>query len=319
MLRIFGNNHDSPFSGEKTTITIGMFDGVHLGHRKVIDEVVKISRKDHHPSLALTFDIHPRKILGHAPAMICSLEHRLQLLSYLGLDAVWVISFTEEFSKITAKQFTEEFLINKLSAHSVVLGESGNFGFKGEGNISYLKTNYPDINSVCIPGVIIDGTTVSSSQIRSHTSCGDLCGSCKLLGRPPSVLGKVVQGKQLGRTIGFPTLNLNPDHELFPPNGVYATITRCGDSYFKSVTNIGTCPTVNSATGMAERTIESHLFNFHGNLYDHTAEVFFIKKIRNEKKFSNLEELKYNIAADQTTAQHILEKYTVTNCKYFGF
>lgn len=312
MLRLFGNNNISPFPEQQTVVTIGMFDGVHLGHIKVIQDVVANAKENNLASIAITFDVHPRKILGNAPALICSLEHRLQLLSHLGLDAVWVISFTEEFSKVTAKQFTNDYLINRLSASTVILGENGNFGYKGKGCISFLQKNYPAIKSICIPRVMIEGTPVSSSEIRNNTSSGNLSASRKLLGRAPSVLGKVIKGKQIGRTIGFPTLNLNPDHELFPPDGVYATFTRCGDSFFKSITNIGTCPTVNKAVG-SFRNIESHLFNFSGNLYDHTAEVFFIEKIRDEQKFSGLTELKDQICNDKNKAETILAKSTYTN------
>ncbi len=307
MLRIFGNNNNSPFVGQDTVVTIGMFDGVHLGHKKVISELVVASKKLSLPSVAITFDIHPRKILGNAPAMICSLEHRLQLLSTLGLDSVWVISFTEEFSKVTAKEFIESFLLDKLSAAKIILGENGNFGYKGEGCIKYLQENYPEISTECAPRVMIDNVTVSSSLIRKFTSEGNLSSSRKLLGRAPSVLGKVIKGKQIGRTIGFPTLNLNPDHELFPPNGVYATFTRCGDTIFNSVTNIGYRPTIDDSKEEIGK-IESHLFNFNGNLYDHTAEVFFIEKIRDEKKFSSIDELKENIVKDSNKAKKILAK-----------
>ena len=312
MLRIFGNDNESPFPGSATIVTIGMFDGVHLGHRKVIEKVTSVARENNLPAIAITFDIHPRKILGNAPAMICSLEHRLQLLSNLGLDAVWVISFTKDFSRVTAEEFTDKYLLKRLQATAVILGESGNYGYRGIGNISFLQQNYPEITANCVSKVIIDGITVSSSQIREYTSCGELLKSRKLLGRAPSVLGKVVKGKQLGRTIGFPTLNLNPDHELFPPDGVYATFTRCGDSYFKSITNIGTCPTVNDSEAAA-RSIESHLFNFHGNLYDHTAEVFFIEKIRNEKKFTDINELKKEIKQNKELAESILAHNTCTD------
>lgn len=309
MLRIFGNSTASPFSTKESIVTIGMFDGVHIGHRKVIEEVVNSANNYNAISIAITFDIHPRKILGNAPAMICSLEHRLQLLSQLGLDAVWIISFTPEFSKITAKEFTEVYLKERLNTKQVILGENGNYGYKGEGCITYLQKHYPEISAICVPRVVVDGTTVSSSQIRENTSNGNLSVSRKLLGRAPSVLGKVIRGKQLGRTIGFPTLNLNPDHELFPPNGVYATYTRCGDSYFKSITNIGYCPTVNPEHS-TNRSIESHLFDFTGNLYDHTAEVFFIKKIRDEQKFSDLNELKQQILTDVASAEEILSQST---------
>lgn len=309
MLRIFGNNNTSPFPDKNTILTIGMFDGVHLGHQEVIHHVVSKSEQTNNPSVAITFDIHPRKILGNAPAMICCLEHRLQLLSQLGLDAVWVISFTEEFSKITAAEFTRTYIINKLAATRVILGENGNFGYKGEGCISFLNQHYPEIITECIPRVMIEGQAVSSSLIREFTSSGNLIESRKLLGRAPSVLGKVVRGEQIGRTIGFPTLNLNPDHELFPPNGVYATFTRCGDSFFSSITNIGTRPTLNHNTESV-RSIESHLFDFSGNLYDHTAEVFFIEKLRNEQKFSNLNDLKNQICIDIAQAKTILANST---------
>ena len=306
MLRIFGNNTSSPYPECNTVATIGMFDGVHLGHKKVIEKVIETAKSARQPSVAITFDVHPKSILGIAPAMICSLEHRLQLLSQLGLDCVWVISFTQEFATITAKEFTDKFFIKKLAASYIYLGATGNFGYKGEGDIAFLNNNYPELTAETVPKVKIGQTVVSSSKIRDYTSSGKLQQAAELLGRAPSVLGRVVKGKQLGRTIKVPTLNINPDHELYPPTGVYATMTRCGDSYFRSITNIGNRPTFDEGTN-SDINIETHLFDFSGNLYDHTIEVFFIEKIRDEKKFTSVNELKKNIEKDFSTAMKIFD------------
>ncbi len=307
MKKLFGNEAVSPFPGTKSVVAIGMFDGVHLGHQRVISKTIELATANEAVAFVLTFDIHPRSLLSAGPEMICSLNHRLVLINQIGPDAAWVLSFTEEFSKISADDFCRKFLIERLNACGVVLGGNGSFGYKGEGNAGFLQKSQLPLWCEIVEPVVIEGVRVSSSNVRDAVCNGDLRQAELMLGRPVSVLGTVMHGKKLGRTIGFPTLNVDPHHELHPPRGVYATTTRCGDSFFKSITNIGHRPTVDS-TNENDIYIETHLFDFHGNLYGQSVEVFFHEKIRDEKSFSSLDNLRQQILLDVENATFVLSK-----------
>lgn len=297
MKRFFGNQTNLLVNKSGTAVTLGMFDGVHLGHKAVIEKTVQTAKKNNLESVVITFDIHPQEIISHAPDMICSLEHRLNLIERLGADVVWVLSFNMDLARLGAEEFSNQFLIDKLNTKYFFLGESGNFGKGGLGNIQFLKKNFPQIESEIIPRVIIDSTAVSSSAVRNYVKKGEIQKAKMLLGRLPSVLGNVTKGRQIGKTIGFPTLNIDPHHELHPPHGVYTTTTLCGNTSINSITNIGHRPTIDPSN-TDDVLIETHLFDFSANLYNQIVEVSFIEKIRDEQKFSSLEDLTRQIKAD---------------------
>ncbi len=308
MKRIYGNQPEPVFPGLRPVVSIGMYDGVHRGHQAVIQTLISMSRERNAPAIAITFDIHPRSLHGGGPGLICSLEHRLCLLKNCApggaLDAVWVLSFTPELAAVTAREFCERYLLGRLNASGVILGDSGHFGYRGEGNADYIARSGLDLWSHRVNPVYHNGSIISSSAIRRLVAAGDLDNAAGMLGRRVSVMGTVMPGRQIGRTIGFPTLNIDLHHELHPPRGVYATLARCGDTVWKSVTNIGHRPTIDHKTP-ADILIETHLFDFQGNLYNQNVEVVFLKKIRDEQPFPSLQHLREQIACDCDNAKNL--------------
>lgn len=270
----------------------------------MIMQTTRLARECSAPAVAVTFDIHPRSLFTTPPKMICSLEHRLVLLERLGLDAAVVLSFNLELAQVKASDFLRGFLVGRLGAQGLVMGERGRFGRKGEGTVDMVNSSGLPIWARKVESICHDGIPVSSSAIRSAVLRGDLSTAEAMLGRRVSVLGTVMPGKQLGRELGFPTLNIDPHHELHPPSGVYATLSRCGDTYWKSITNIGHRPTIDRLDP-GDILIETHLFNYAGNLYNQNVEVAFIQKIRDEMRFNSLNELKERIAEDVNIAEDV--------------
>lgn len=309
MIRSFAN-HAPSFPGARPIVTLGMFDGVHLGHRAVLQETLSWARALGAPALVLTFDRHPARLLApdSAPDMITSLEHRLLLIETLGLDAAWVLSFTPELAALPALDFARRYFYGTLHAQGIVLGHTAHFGNGAAGSITLLRsladTHTCPVREV--PGIEVDGSPVSSTAIRDAVRSGDLPRAEAMLGRFPSVLGTVVEGLGVGRTLGFPTLNLDPHHELFPPMGVYASRARCGDTVWDAVTNIGLRPTVREEK---EPLIETHLFDFSGDLYGQVVEVSFLEKLRDEVRFPDHDALKAQIAHDLQHARACLARH----------
>lgn len=259
-------------------VTIGFFDGVHLGHKALINTLEKSSNK----KVIITFEHHPTK------SNLMSLDEKIYLLSKFDVDELIVISLLGSNQKVTAEQFIE--FLKKICVKTISVGADFRFGFKASGDVSMLEQNFK-VN-IC-EFAKIDGEKISSMKIREALSAGniDLCNS--LLGRDYQITGKVVQGDQIGRTINFPTANIESEIYL-PSNGVYATITLIENKIYNSVTNIGRRPTVNGT----EDRIETHILDFNEDLYGKKITVMFKKKLRNEQKFSSLEELKKAITND---------------------
>lgn len=304
---LFGVNDECPLAERRPAVTIGVFDGVHRGHRKIIGEVRRLAAKRRAPSLAVTFSPHPRLALGRAaPPGICSLERRLELLGEAGLDAVWVIPFTQDFSRMSGPQFAEEYFHRRLNAGAVVLGTNAVFGNCREGNAKTLaewaKPWGAEVSAV--PPLILDGTVVSSTAIRLAVQEGRLDRAAVFLGRRVSVEGTVVHGQGHGRKLGFPTLNLDPHHELRPPAGVYLTRTMMDGVDHPSITNIGRPPTEPEIeAGLTDFLVETHLLDFHGDVYGKTAEVIFYDKTRDVMRFSNLSDLQAQVEKDLAAAR----------------
>ncbi|MBN2710852.1 MAG: bifunctional riboflavin kinase/FAD synthetase [Planctomycetes bacterium] len=300
MFRFF-NPCDNIFSGKRPVVTIGMFDGVHKGHQKVINETTAMAGELGQPSLAITFDVHPRAVLpSHdAPEMITTLEHRLVLFERLGLDATLIMPFNDKLAKMRADDFINQILAGCLKASGVVLGSDARFGCDRAGNARYLESVGEKYGFRAREVMLLekDGTKISSSAIRKAVTEGDLDRAEEMLSRKVSVLGTIISGQGLGRKLGFPTLNLDPHHELHPPKGVYITKARCGQTTWNSVTNIGHRPTID-ASNPRDVLIETHLFDFNGNLYGQNAEVSFLKRIRSETKFESQEELTKQVMQD---------------------
>ena len=280
------------------SIALGSFDGVHLGHRKLIDILLKKSKQHNTKSAVYTFSNHPRRILlpGQPLYQITDIEQRAEIMEQLGIDILFQEDFTNVMG-ISAENFVKDILVDKFKVKSVVVGYNYRFGFKGEGDAETLKY-YGAIYGFdveIVPAVIINGHAVSSSLIRHTIRSGNVEIVPEYLGRVHSIRGIVEKGKQNGVKIGFPTANLVYDKSFtIPHRGIYSTSTKVGDKIYKSVTNIGDNPTFEGEKLM----IETHILDFDNNIYSNKIEVFFLNRIRDEIKFENVELLIAQIKKD---------------------
>lgn len=292
-----------------SVVTMGVFDGVHLGHARVIRDAVARARKRGLESIVVTFDPHPIRILRnntYVPRLI-SFTHRIKLIEELGADMLLVIRFTKAFSMMAADLFVRQVLVDRLNAMEICASPKFYFGSGGKAGISELKelASPYGIRVNVIPPVKIGGTVVGSRLIRGLILKGELGKAAKCLGRPVSILGTIVAGSRLGRTLGYPTANINPHHEIVPPSGVYAVRIKVKGRLYKGVLNIGMRPTF-YAPRDAEPSIEAHIFNFKGNIYGRDAEVYFVKKLRDEARYKGREALIAQIRKDEERARNIL-------------
>ena len=287
-----------------STLAIGNFDGIHLGHQSILRAAVARGREIKAVPTALTFDPLPQKVLrpDTAPLRVSTTEQRLQCLADLSIDAAVVLPFTHELAKLSPQEFVDQILVGDLHVRTVFVGENFRFGHKQAGNARTLQEfgAQRGFDVVILPPVIYKGEIVSSTIIRREIAAGDVCHAGRLLGRPFVLTGKVVSGTGTGRRFTFPTLNLAPDQELLPAKGVYVTRTRFdGESRTRrSVTNVGMRPTFNGAS----LSVETHLLEPPGEATPARIEVQFWKRLREEKKFNGPEELRAQIAKDIATA-----------------
>jgi riboflavin kinase/FMN adenylyltransferase len=284
-------------------VTIGTFDGVHLGHQKIIEQLNLEAEKIGGESVLLTFDPHPRIVLfpeNHNVKLIQTLGEKFQVLEKFDLKNAVLVPFTKEFSELSAIDFVEQILVGNLKAKKVVIGYDHQFGRNREGNIQFLKSvsEKYGFEVIEISAKSIDEINISSTKIRDSLLRGDVETAKLFLSRPYEISGTVVKGNQLGRTLGFPTANLKVDSELklIPANGVYAVQVKIDGKMHFGVMNIGTKPTVNSSN---EKSLEVHIFDFNKVIYGDIITVFMEKHIRNEQKFANLDELKRAISNDE--------------------
>lgn len=294
-----------PFS--RTVVTIGNFDGVHLGHRAILGKVVGRARELEAQPVAVTFDPHPLKVLR--PQMNLPLlttpEQKLKLLSSAGLAAVVVLPFTPEFAALPPRDFVVQYFIDRLRVREVVVGHDYCFGRHREGNIDLLKEmgRSHGFTVQVVWAVEVDGAVVSSSLIRALLKLGKAEEAANLLGRPYGVVGRVIQGKGRGaKLLGVPTANLRPENELLPATGIYAVWVQRGSETYAGAANIGTAPTFENG----EFSLEVHLLDFQGDLYGETLEVEFVARLREERRFPSLEALAAQIRADIATTRGIL-------------
>ena len=290
-------------------LAIGVFDGVHLGHRAVIEHALRAAKAEGGTPVALTFDPHPAAILRpeQAPALLTSTRHKLRLLAQLGVAHALVVDFTAGFAATPPEEFIRKLAESARPLRQICVGENWAFGKGRKGDLTLLRRLGAALgfDAVGLPAVAVDGTTVSSTVIRSAVEAGDLNLAARMIGRDFSVLGTVAEGKKLGRTLGFPTANLRPESEQLPPNGVYAVRVALNGEMRSGVANIGIRPTVSPQA--TERVIEVHLFDFSGDLYGQDLEVSLLEFLRPEKKFPSLDALRDQIAADIDRARSVLK------------
>ncbi len=290
-------------------LSIGVFDGVHLGHRAVIGQALEEAASRGGAAVALTFDPHPARVLrpDHAPRLLTSTAHKIRLIAGLGIECLLLIRFDEKFAAQAPEDFIRALAGACPSLRQICVGHQWAFGRGRSGNVALLRQLGRelgfDVNEM--PPVMLDGATISSTRIRRAVEHGDFETARRCLGREFTILGTVEEGRKLGRTIGFPTANLRAHNEQFPPDGVYAIRALVGTGSWNGVANIGYRPTV--AERDPERTLEVHLFDFSADLYGQDVEVTFVRFLRGERKFSGMDALKAQILADTATARRIFE------------
>ncbi|MGC6428050.1 MAG: bifunctional riboflavin kinase/FAD synthetase [Flavobacteriales bacterium] len=300
-MKIYSNI--SEFSSVKRPIvTTGTFDGVHFGHRKIIDRLTEIAKKNDGESVILTFSPHPRMVLfpnDHGLQLLNTLEEKKVLLEKAGVQHLIVHPFDKEFSRTTSIQFVRDILVNQLSTHKLVIGYDHHFGRNREGSFEHLKEFAPlyGFEVEEIPVQLLDDVSVSSTKIRKALQNGEVDLANDYLGYPFKLKAKVVRGRQIGRTIEFPTANLELDDSLkiIPKNGVYKVDVLHNNECYGAMMNIGINPTI----GGQQKKLEVHIFDFDGDLYQETIEVFFSKRIRDEKQFDSLDQLKNQLQKDK--------------------
>lgn len=285
-----------------SVVTLGVFDGVHLGHQEVIKKTINLANERNGESVILTFDRHPKSVLSQTQqSCITSLEHRLVLFEQLGVDISVVLEFEKKISEISAEDFITKILHEWLSAKVIVLGFDCSFGKDRKGNASMVRSyaeKYGFEVVVCDP-LDFEGEITSSTTIRKHVIQGNLQKARGMLGRRVSVFGTVVKGSGRGHGLGFPTANLNLHHEIKPPSGVYATKVFMEGKEFSAITNIGTCPTFEDSAHNDEPIVEVHIIDFSESIYGKDMEVQFLYKLREEARFGSVDELKLQLGRDK--------------------
>ncbi len=293
-------------------VTQGTFDGVHAAHLVILNRLKQIATERKGESVVITFHPHPRMVIfpdDHGLKLLHTLDEKIAALEKAGVDHLLIIPFTKEFSRLTSLQFIQDIIVNKLNTKVLVIGYNHRFGKNREGTFINLK-EYSSIYGFEveeIPEQDIDDVAVSSSQIRIALNNGDVKLASKYLLYPYQIKGKVTKGKQLGRTIGFPTANivLNDENKQIPADGVYAVIVFFNKRTFFGMLNIGMRPTVDGLT----HTVEVHMFDFDEDIYDKELSVQFVDKLRNEIKFENLAALTNQLENDKLQALSILTAF----------
>ena len=291
-------------------VTIGTFDGLHLGHRRVIEAVISSARESGGVSIVITFDPHPRSIFGtyEYPLLLTSTEHKIRLLEQTGLEKCIIIKFTPEFADITAGEFID-ILNQKLELKKIILGHNSGFGKKREGSVSFVRAAAEKLGfelEVIAP-VEIEGVQISSTLIRKYIHSGELELAAECLGRKFQTLGTVVKGDTLGRKLGYPTANIDPHNEVIPPSGVYAVRVALEGKKYTGILNIGYRPTIKGDQPMSQ-AVEVHIFDFEGDIYGRDIEITYEKWIREETRFPNKKDLVAQIKKDEIIAKKLFDQ-----------
>jgi riboflavin kinase/FMN adenylyltransferase len=286
-----------------SAVALGAFDGIHLGHRAILGTAVALARQGKIRALACTFDRHPMEVLqpDRAPMPITTLEERLELIAGTGIDTTVVIPFTPAVASVEAKAFVQDVLIGTLEAREIVVGFNHRFGRGARGDAQLLESLAAPLGfrAHIVPAFLVDGVAVSSSEIRAALQRGDLPNAERLLGRPYSIRGEVVRGAGRGRTLGFPTANVKTERPLGLPVGVYVCRLLAGGRQHQAVVNVGYRPTF----GETDLSVEAHVLDFAGDLYDQSVTLTFLRRLREERKFPSVDALKEQIALDVAAAR----------------
>lgn len=290
-----------------SVVTLGNFDGIHLGHQALIAGAVSDSKKLALPSVVLTFEPHPLSVLApdRVPKLILAHKDKMQLLQSFGVDIVAVQHFDLSFAKVSAEDFVRDLLVRRLKAKKIWVGQDLRFGQGRRGDVEDLKRWGRELGFevAVVEPVLVDGNRVSSSHIRALLSGGRVDEVKTMLGRYHFISGRVVEGHQRGKDLGFPTANLSSRTEVLPGDGIYATLFHLGTRVLPSVSSVGLNPTF----GAGPRTVESFIMGFDENIYGQAVQLSFVKRIRNEIKFSSVPDLIAQIRNDVRDAEAILD------------
>ena len=307
-MRLF-HGTDNADIARPTVLTLGVFDGLHLGHQLIMKTVVERAPAIDAVPTVITFEPHPRAVLHpeSAPPLLQTFDQKIEALGVLGIEQTIVIHFDKSFAQIRAQDFLRDAVVDRLHAKEVYLGCGFAFGHDREGNIDLLRSVSQSLGFFAdeVPEVRLRGRRVSSSRIREQLQQGRVNLARRMLGRPYGVEGRVVRGAERGVTLGFPTANLHPQNRVIPRNGVYVTATLIEGQWRRSVTNVGTRPTFESA---AATSVETFVMNYSGDLYGDVVRVRFLYRLRDEQKFGSVDELKSQIERDVARAENYFKR-----------
>jgi riboflavin kinase / FMN adenylyltransferase len=296
---------------EKTVITLGTFDGLHLGHQRIVNLLLRKSKESGRRNFLITFDPHPRKIIPgrNDVKLLSTLEEKESILEKLGLENLFIVKFTSEFSKQTPEQFVEKYLINGIGLKEIVIGYDHHFGKGRDGNFKLLQKMGDKYNFTVdvVPEFMIEGETISSTKIRNALLNGDVVKANKMLGRLYSFKGKIVKGDDRGKELGFPTANLSIKNEdkLIPAEGIYASECIIDGEKYYGLLSLGSRPTFYTD---GEIIPEFYIFDFNKNIYGKSLEVCLVEKIRDGEKFNSVDELIAQMKNDEKKGKEILKK-----------
>lgn len=310
-MKVYRNINE--FSGcPNPVVTTGTFDGIHVGHRTILNRIKEIAQNIGGETVVLTFFPHPRMVLFPENSdlkLIDTIEERIEYLEKEGIDHLIIHPFSKEFSRLSSVEFVREILVNKIGTKKLVIGYNHQFGRNREGSFEHLKeySSLYGFEVEEIPAKLVDDVDVSSTKIRKALLAGDIKTANTYLNRHFTLKGKVNHGNKIGRELGFPTANLivEESYKIIPGNGVYAVKAWINNTAYNAMLNIGYRPTFNSESNIK---IEVHIFNFDKDLYDKTIKIEFIDRIRDEKKFNSADELKLQLDSDKKTALQILKE-----------
>ena len=307
-MRLF-HGYENAEIARPTVLTLGVFDGLHLGHQLIISTVVERARTTGAVPTVITFDPHPRAVLHpeSAPPLLQTFDQKIEAFGVLGVEQTIVIRFTRDFARRSAAEFLRDVVHERLHAKEVYLGRGFAFGKGREGNIELLRRVSSELGFTAdeVAEVRLRGQRISSSRIRELLAAGRVNLARRMLGRPYGVEGRVVRGAERGRVLGFPTANLRPVNRVIPRGGVYVTATLIEGAWRRSVTNVGTRPTFENE---AEPSIETFVMDWEGDLYGDVVRVRFLHRLRDERRFASVEELKQQIARDAARARKYFER-----------
>ena len=295
---------------DNAVVTMGAFDGVHLGHQQIFKDIVNTAIQHQSKSVVITFDPHPRKVLNPSVQipLINTLEEKIELLAQTKIDYLIVIHFDKQFSELSSLDFITEILVNKIGCTQLVIGYDHHFGKNREGSFEYLKNNGHlfgfEVKEISAQKV--NETKISSTAIRQYVIDGEIQKANQLLNYPYTLTGTIINGEKIGRTIGFPTANFQvSDEKLLPKIGVYLAKIEIEKNSFFGMLNIGNKPTF----GQNLLSIEIHIFDFNQDIYNKKAKLLLYQRIRDEISFNNVNELVYQLEKDKTICQNIIQQY----------